>query len=321
MKGMSSVARSATVYLLVGALPAIGFGQKAEGPSGVPPYFSELPWMEESAHAAMQKVLQVGGGMPAAVAGYLASIRPDLDKMVEVASGPELVEVQGTPSFREARFAAETLIARGVSSYTAGDEEGAWKDWRAAWRMGRAVRRGSDGTPVLIQVMVGNAIEGLVINALERIWKENRDCKWLGGQVSSELALRAKEGVPAFDDVLENEWKAAVKAFRDASQDEAAADKYWKDLELPKKIGARKRSRTMAHIARRLQGDRKTFIALSFGEESIPKKHLTGSVDEDDLAEKAYLRALSASTPNATAARKRLKDREDDIERLKRLTD
>lgn len=314
-----SITRAATVYLLIGALPAIGLGQKAEGPSGVPPYFSELPWMEESAHAAMQRVLQVGGGMPAAVSGYLSSIRRDLDKMVDVASGPELVELEGGHSPREARFAAETLIARGLSSYKSGDQEGAWKDWRAAWRMGRSIRRGKDGHPDLVQLMSGTALEGLVLNALEKLWDEGKDRRWLGRQISSELALREKEGVPSLEDVLETEWKKAVREVRDASRSEKETDKLWKELELPRKFGSRKRSRTLAQAARRFEGDRKLFMDLSYLEHELPKSSFgKGSFDEEDLPERAYHRVVSRSTPNAVEARKRLATREDEIAALKR---
>lgn len=318
MKTRTSNVKWATVYLLVGALPAIGFGQKAEGPSGVPPYFSELPWMEASAHAAMQRVLQVGGGLPAAVSGYLSTIRRDLDRMVEVASGPELVELESLPSYREARFAAETLIARGLSTYETGDEEGAWKDWRAAWRMGRSVRRGHDDTPGLTQVMVGVAIEGLVVTALEKLWKDKKGCAWLGNVVADEIALRAKEDLPDYDDAIENEWQSAIRELRAAARDEGAADKLWKQLDLPKRIGARKRSRFFSQSAERLSEDRKLYFAVAMQQKDLPRKSLKGDVDEKDLAEKGYHRVISRSVPSGPSAKERIEGVEAQIAALKR---
>lgn len=160
-----------------------------------------------------------------------------------MAGGPVTFPEQ--PSFKVMRQAGHLLIARGVRAQLRGAEHAAVQDWIASARLARSVARGKQGRGVLIDAMVGVAMERCSIKAMARHARSGAMSARMAARVLDDLAARDVEPVSVVMQ-REQEWVQDVlrRWADDGAWPEGGVDAWPLKLWLPVTAGGRRDMRT-----------------------------------------------------------------------------
>lgn len=271
------------------------------------------PWVESwtgDASTLAEEVAKAGRIAPAqeaALAAHLAANKDALDRAVLMGRAERLPRLAATPNFRLIRSVGHSLVARGLM-LEARDPDAAIAQWLAAVRLAQSVAKGARENGVLIDAMVGIAIQRYPVEAL---LARARSGKLTGAQartVLATLARRDAEGMPTIPQIVENESRIAEKCLREMTAAQAQSDlkeivKLHPEIEMPQLLAEFKR--LAPRVGARLRAESAAFVATG-------KTPVVNSVQkrlEDQL--------VSIALPNYPAAIKRLQEREAQVAALK----